>query len=196
MYWDFDSIEPARRYKLLVGLVVPRPIALVTSISETGVVNAAPYSFFNVLGDDPPIVIVSVDVRGDGSPKDTARNILARREFVVNLVDEAIAAPMHRCAEPFPPEVSEPEVVGLSLAPSQRVAVPRLAEAPVALECTLHQTVPIDRRELIIGRVRWLHARDGIVDPETLRVIPTQYRPIGRFYGNRYCRTRDQFTVE
>jgi len=194
--WDFDSIEPAKRYKLLVGLVVPRPIALVTTVSESGVVNAAPYSFFNALGDDPPIVIVSVDVRDDGSPKDTARNILARGEFVVNLVDEAIAAQMHRCAEPLPPELSEPEVAGLTLAPSQRVAAPRLAEAPAALECTVHQTVAVDHRQLFIGRVRWLHARDGILDPETLRVIPEHYRPVGRFYGNRYCRTRDQFTVD
>jgi len=194
--WNFEELEVAQRYKLLVGLVVPRPIALVSSAGRDGVVNVAPFSFFNALGDDPPIVILSIENRDEGPPKDTARNILDTREFVVNLVDESIAAQMHACSEAFPPEVSELEQVGLTPAPSRRVAPPRVAESPASLECRLHTHLPIGVRHLLIGEVVWVHARDGIVDPQTLRIVPERYHPVGRFYANRYCRTRDQFTIE
>lgn len=196
MEWNFETLEVAKRYKLLVGLVVPRPIALVSSQGAGGVVNVAPFSFFNALGDDPPIVILSIENRDEGPPKDTARNILETREFVVNLVDEPIAAQMHACSEAFAPEVSELERVGFTAAPSHRVAPPRVAESPASLECRLHTHVPIGPRHLLIGEVLWLHVRDGIVDPQTLRIVPDRYHPVGRFYANRYCRTRDQFTIE
>src|SRR3990170_6579917 len=122
MEFDFGTLEVAQRYKLLVGLVVPRPIALVSSVGAAGVVNVAPFSFFNALGDDPPIVILSIEDRDEGPLKDTSRNILETREFVVNMVDEAIAAQMHACSEAFPPDVSELERVGFTPAPSRRVA--------------------------------------------------------------------------
>lgn len=196
MDWDFETLEVAKRYKLLVGLVVPRPIALVSTLGADGVVNVAPFSFFNVLGDDPPIVILSIENRDEGPPKDTARNILERREFVVNLVDEAIAAQMHACSEAFPPDVSELEIAGFTAAPSRRIAPPRVAESPASLECRLHTHIPIGPRHLLIGEVLWLHVREGIVDPQTLRVVRENYFPVGRFYANRYCRTRDQFSIE
>ena len=107
MDWNFATLETAKRYKLLAGLVIPRPIALISTQSAAGVVNAAPFSFFNVMADDPPIVIVSIENRVDGRMKDSGRNILESGEFVVNLVDEAIAERMHGCAADFPPEVSE-----------------------------------------------------------------------------------------
>jgi flavin reductase (DIM6/NTAB) family NADH-FMN oxidoreductase RutF len=176
--------------------VVPRPIALVTSLSSGGVVNAAPFSFFNVLADEPPIVVVSIEDREGGPMKDTARNIIERREFVVNLVDEGIAVQMHGCSNDMPPEVSELAAVGLTAAPSTRVSAPRILEAPVALECTLHSDVSIGKRRILIGQVRHLHVRDGLVDPQTLRVDMNLYKPVGRLFGNRYCRTDQQFTLQ
>ena len=194
MDFDFGTLEVAKRYKLLAGLVVPRPIALVSTLAN-GVVNVAPFSFFNALGDDPPICIISVENRDEGPLKDTARNILDTREYVVNLVDEPMAAPTHECSVAFPPETSELEQVGFTAAPSRRVGPPRVAESPVSLECRLFQHIPIGFRHLLIGEILWLHVRDGILDPATLRVIPDHYLPVGRFFGNRYCRTRDQFEI-
>lgn len=196
MEFDFGKLAARERYKLLVGLVVPRPIAFITTVGGNGVVNAAPYSFFNVLGDDPPIVIVSIEDRGPGRPKDTARNILASGEFVVNMVDETIAASMHACSEDYPPEVSELDAVGLHAAASRSVAPPRIAEAPVAFECRLHKHVELPRRHLFIGEVLWLHARENIIDPKTLRVNFADYRPVGRLFANRYLHTGDHFTIK
>ena len=196
MDWNFDILERAKRYKLLVGLVVPRPIALVTTLGLSGVVNAAPFSFFNVLGDEPPIVIISIEDRDSGAMKDSARNITDSGEFVVNLVDETIAREMHECSVDFPPDASELDAVGFTRAASVRVRPPRIAEAPVALECTLHSRIDIDARHLLIGQVRHMHVRDGIVDAATFRVRMDNYHPVGRLFANRYARTRDQFSLE
>jgi len=201
--WNFETLPAPKRYKLLTGLVVPRPIALVTTISAAGVVNAAPFSFFNVLGEDPPILVISVGHRGKGGEggehgelKDTARNIVASGEFVVHLVDEAIAEQMHGCSLVLPPEASEVDRVGFTTTASRMVTPPRIAEAPVALECRLHSRVPVGNHDLFIGRILWMHAREGLVDPETLRTRMENYRVIGRLHGNRYIRTQDRYTVE
>ena len=196
MDWNFAELTRAQRYKLLVGLVVPRPIALVSTISRAGVVNAAPFSFFNVLGDEPPIVIISAEDRADGTMKDSTRNIADAGEFVVNLVDEDIAKRMHDCSVDYPPDVSEVALVGFTSAPSVQVKAPRLAEAPAALECTLHSRIDIDTRHLLIGLVRHMHVRDGLVDAQTLRIDMDAYRPVGRLFANRYARTRDQFALD
>lgn len=196
MDFDFDTLERPQRYKLLTSLVVPRPIALVTSLSASGVVNAAPFSFFNVLADEPPIVILSIEDRPTGPMKDTARNILERKEFVVNLVDEGIAAQMHGCSNDLPPETSELAEVGLTPVASIGIAPPRILEAPAAMECTLHSEISIDKRRILIGRVRHLHVRDGLVDPQTLRIDMSRYQPVGRLFANRYCRTVEQFALE
>jgi flavin reductase (DIM6/NTAB) family NADH-FMN oxidoreductase RutF len=194
--WDFSMLDRASRYKLLVGLVVPRPIALVTTVSAAGVVNAAPFSFFNLLADEPPIVILSIEDRDDGRVKDSARNIGDNGEFVVNLVDEAIAQRMHACSVDYPPEVSELDQVGFTRVASVQVGAPRLAEAPAALECRLHSRIDIEARHLLIGQVCHLHVRDGMVDAATLRVQMENYHPVGRLFANRYTRTRDQFALE
>lgn len=197
MDFDFAKLTPALSYKLISSLVVPRPIALISTLGANGIVNAAPYSFFNLMGDDPPILIVSIEHRADGTMKDSSRNMTETGEFVVNLVDEPFADRMHACSTAYPPEVSEPEVLGLALAPSSTIKPPRLADAPVALECTLHQTIKIgERRLLLIGQIRWLHVRDGILDPQTLRVDMSNYFPVGRMFADRYIRTRDQFTID
>jgi flavin reductase (DIM6/NTAB) family NADH-FMN oxidoreductase RutF len=177
MNFDLMALDAGLRYKLLSSLVLPRPIALLSTVGPTGVVNAAPYSFFNLMGDDPPILIVSLERRADGTLKDSTRNILDTGEFVVNLVDEALADRMHAC--------------------STAVKPPRLADAPVALECTLYQQIEIGARRLLaIGQIHWLHVRDGVIDPDTLRVNMANYFPIGRMFADRYVTTRDQFTVD
>jgi flavin reductase (DIM6/NTAB) family NADH-FMN oxidoreductase RutF len=196
MNLDFAELAPRDRYKLLTALVVPRPIALVTSVSLEGVVNAAPYSFFNVFSQNPALVVLGIETRAPRAQKDTARNIAETRDFVVNLVDEAIAESMNICAVDFPPEESEIEAAGFSTAPSATVSAPRIAEAPAALECRLFVTLnPGHGRELIIGEVMGVHTRDGLVDPQTLRLDWQKYNPVGRLYANLYCRTHDVFEV-
>jgi flavin reductase (DIM6/NTAB) family NADH-FMN oxidoreductase RutF len=194
MDFDLGELPSNLCYKLLVALVVPRPIALVSTLGTGGVVNAAPFSFFNLMGDDPPVVILSIENRSDGAAKDTARNIVETQEFVVNLVDEDTAERMHACSQDFPSQVSEPEQVGLAMAASSRVRPPRIADSPASLECRLiHQLRLNERRLLVLGQVVWVHCRDGIVDPQTLRVNADRYFPVGRLFADRYVTTRDQF---
>lgn len=190
------ELEPAQRYKLLSSLVVPRPISFVTTLNEAGIVNAAPYSFFNVFSEDPPLVVIGIGRRADGSLKDTAVNIEANGELVVNLVDEATAAAMNVAATDFPPDQSEIDPAGLELVPSSLVRPPRIAQAPAALECKNHTTliVATDRR-LVIGEVLSVHTRGGLVDPTTLRLDFAAYQPVGRLFANLYCRTRDTFEL-
>lgn len=193
---DFSALTEYQRYKLMASLIVPRPIALVTTLGETGVVNAAPFSMFNMLGEEPPIVMISVNRLQDGQLKDTAANIQRSREFVVHLCDEDLAEQMHRCGERLPPEVSELAAVGLSTAPSCAIAPPRIAEAPVAFECTLWETLATDSRQIFIGQVRWMHARDELIDTQAWRVRLQNYFPVGRFGASFYVKTRERYALQ
>src|ERR1700722_17282963 len=139
MQFDFRTMAPTDRYKLLIGSVVPRPIALVTTIDKAGIANAAPFSFFNVMGNDPPAIVLGIDRRPTGAPKDTVRNIRDTGEFVVNLVDEAIAEAMNVCAIDFPEGVDELVEAGLTAAHSPTGAPPGIAEAPGAFERALRE---------------------------------------------------------
>ncbi|MBV8850022.1 MAG: flavin reductase family protein [Methylobacteriaceae bacterium] len=196
MTFDFETLPQPLRYKLLVGLVVPRPIALVTSIGPGGIVNAAPFSFFNVFSEEPPLVVLGLQSRPDGTIKDTPTNIREAGAFVVNLVDEALAEQMNLCAVDFPPDESEIEAAGLDLLPGTAIPVPRIATAPVALECRHYMTLEVSReRRLCIGQVVSLHVRDGIVDPSNLRVDIDAYRPVARLYGNYYARLGEVFQL-
>jgi flavin reductase (DIM6/NTAB) family NADH-FMN oxidoreductase RutF len=192
---DFTTLGAYQRYKLMASLIVPRPIALITTVSADGVVNAAPFSMFNMIGEDPPIVMVSINRLHDGRLKDTAANILANGEFVVHLADEAIAEQMHACAEPYPPEVSELDIVGFTAVPSRTVKPPRIAEAPVAFECVRHELLETPSRYVFIGRVQSLYVREGLVDTERWRVRLQDFFPVGRFGASFYVRTRDRFSV-
>lgn len=193
---DFSAITEYQRYKLMASLIVPRPIALVTTLGPDGTANAAPFSMFNMLGEEPPIVMISVNRLGDGALKDTAANIVRTGEFVVHLSDEPMAEKMHCCAERLPPDVSEVAHVGLTAAPCTDVAPPRIAEAPVAFECKLWETLETDSRQIFIGRVLRLHARDGLIDTERWRVRLQDYFPVGRFGASFYVTTRDRFSLE
>lgn len=195
MHFDFSALSARDRYKLLGGLVVPRPIALVTSRSRDGQDNAAPFSFFNVLAEEPPIVVLGLGVSGSGGAKDTTNNIRDTGEFVVNLVDEAIAEAMNLCAIDFPPEVSEIHIADFELLPCERVQAARIAASPVHLECRRLITLqPGRERYIVLGEVLWLHVKDGIVDPDSLRVADS-YQPIGRLFGSGYARTHDRFEL-
>jgi len=193
---DFDLLTPYQRYKLMTGLIVPRPIALVTTINAQGVVNAAPFSLFNMIGEEPPLVLISLNRSAAGSLKDTAVNILANEQFVVHIADEAMAQAMHDCGTALPPDQSEIDLVGLSTTPSSAVAPPRIVEAPVAFECQLAEKMETESRHIFIGRVLRLHARDGLLDIEKHHVRLDDYFPVARFGSDLYVRTRDRFKME
>jgi len=191
----FDEIAADRRYKMLCSLVIPRPIALVTSISEDGLVNAAPYSFFNVFGDTPPIIALGLHRRPEQALKDTTANIHATSEFVVNLVDEALAEAMNITAIDFPPQDSEIAAANLALAPSTDVKVPRIASAPAALECRwLHSVNFSAERELLLAEVVRAWTRDGVMD-DKFNVNFAAYQPVGRLYYNLYTRKPEVFEM-
>src|ERR1700738_3282447 len=193
---SFRELDSYDRYKLLCGVVVPRPIALVTTLDENGVVNAAPFSFFNVFSEDPPLVVLGLQHRADLSPKDTTRNIQRNGQFVVHMVDEALAAAMNDCAVDFPSGKSEVEATGLATLPSIDIAVPRLAAAPFALECRQHVALAFGPgRELLVGEVLRLHAREGLIDEAMMDAHLDFYRPIGRLFGNLYATQRDIFAL-
>lgn len=186
-----------RAYPLLASLVTPRPIAWVTTVDTDGVVNAAPFSFFNVLGANPPIVGFCPGNRESGVPKDTALNIRTNHEFVVNLVDDATAEAMNKTAATLPHGVSELTEAGLSTAPSSVVRPPRIAESPASLECVEWGTLQIGDNRLIIGLVKRLHVRDELLDRETLRIRTELFHPIGRMASPHwYCRTGERFEMK
>ena len=195
MQLDFSTLTEYQRYKLMASLIVPRPIALVTTVNDAGVVNAAPFSMFNMLGEEPPIVMISLNKHKDGKLKDTAANILASGEFVVHLADEAIADQMHRCGESLPPEMSEVEKVGFTTRASNAVKPPRIAEAPVAFECRLWEKLETESRHIFIGKVLWLHARDELIDLEKHRVRLQHYFPVARFGASFYINTRERYAL-
>src|SRR3984885_9090015 len=152
MEYAANDLTPHERYKLLAGFVRPRPIAWVTSVGPTGVVNAAPFSFFNVFCEDPPLCMFAVNRRPDGGTKDTLANIQRTGEFVVNIADEPLAQAMHESSGDFPPDIGEPNYLGLKLAPSSKVAVPRLADTPWAMECKTWKEIDVNGdRQLIMG---------------------------------------------
>jgi flavin reductase (DIM6/NTAB) family NADH-FMN oxidoreductase RutF len=197
MELDLAGEHLERAYPVLASLVTPRPIALVTTVGPDGVINAAPFSFFNLLGAEPPIVGFAPSDRDDGTPKDTARNIRLNHEFVVNLVDEALAKAMNQCAASLPYGESELARAGLTTAPSSVVKPPRIAEAPASLECTEWGTLQIGANRVIIGYVKRLHVRDELLDPATLRVRSDRFKVIGRMAAPHwYCRTTDRFEMK
>lgn len=197
----FADLSPYERYKLLCAAICPRPIALVTSVSAEGVVNAAPFSFFNVFSEDPALIVLGLQHRpapsgGTFIPKDTTRNITASGVFVVNMVDEALAEAMNITAIDFPPDHSEIDAAGLALIPGVTIPVPHIAEAPVAFECRKSVALSFGpHRELVIGEVLRIHARAGLVDTATLRFDSDAYKPVGRMFGNSYTRQSDRFDL-
>jgi flavin reductase (DIM6/NTAB) family NADH-FMN oxidoreductase RutF len=196
MTFDLENSASEVAYKLLTGLCAPRPIALITSMSRSGSLNAAPFSAYNYLCTDPPIVAVGVNNRATPEliPKDTARNIRATGEFVVNIVTEDIAEQMNLCAAECPEEINELEIASFTAVPSVRIKVPRIGEAHAALECREHATIEIGRSRVILGRVVSIYVEDRYVDPKGPYINAHELHSIGRMNGRgNYVRTRDAF---
>ena len=180
-------------YKLLTNLVVPRPIAWVTSRNPQGVVNLAPFSFFNAVGSDPLYLLISVGRNDDGSMKDTANNISASGEFVVNMVTEDVLAAMNISAADFPPDESELTAAGLNMAESSRVTVPRVAQSQASMECKLHSQQALGAYTIFIGEVVMFHVADHLMGE---RMHVNGFAPIGRLGSpSFYCRTTDRFNL-
>jgi flavin reductase (DIM6/NTAB) family NADH-FMN oxidoreductase RutF len=197
MELDLEKEFADRAYQLLVSLVTPRPIALVTTISADGKVNAAPFSFFNVMGANPPICAFAPSDRENGVPKDTALNVRATHEFVVNLVDEKIAEAMNQCAASLPFGENELVRAGLTAAPCSVVKPPRIAEAPASLECVEWGTLQIGGNRMVIGVIKRIHLRDELFDAEKKRINADKLFLIGRMASPHwYCTTRDRFEMK
>jgi flavin reductase (DIM6/NTAB) family NADH-FMN oxidoreductase RutF len=196
-HFDFAVLSPRDRYKLLIGTVIPRPIAFVTTVDETGRVNAAPYSFFNCLSADPAIVALGVENHADMRFKDTAYNVRVTEQFTVNIVDAALVDAMNICAIAFPSDVDELAMAGLTAVPGTHVRCPRIAEAPAALECRRHTTLEVGRsREIILGEVLGVFIRGDAVDPASKHIDQGVMDAVGRLGGHGYTRTRDQFDLK
>jgi flavin reductase (DIM6/NTAB) family NADH-FMN oxidoreductase RutF len=190
---DLTRLAPMARYKLLTAVIIPRPVAWVTTLDRSGRVNAAPFSFFNLFGQDPALIILGLEHQRDGSgPKDTARNIAETGEFVVNIATPDLVEAMVGTAASYPADISEPEVLGLDLTPSKLVAPPRLSAAPAAIECRLRDTLRYSHeRDIVVGEAVALAARDGLVDTERMHVNWDGDFPIARLFADRYARLEE-----
>ena len=193
---ELAQLPALERYKLLIGLVIPRPIAWVSTFSANGVANCAPFSFFNVISEEPPLCIISFNWRSDGEVKHTLKNIRRTGEFVVNLADEGTANAMHLSGTEIPETESEFARFGLTPLPAKLVKHPRIGEAAASFECRLERCIEFGpEREMVVGEILLIHARDGIIDPLTKRISEDLYRPVGRLFATRYCTTRERFDL-
>ena len=184
---DAQSLSPQETYKLITGVVVPRPIAWVTTLGPGGHVNLAPFSAFTFVSNKPPMVGINVG-RKAGVRKDTANNIHAHGEFVVNIADETMIEHVHLSAIEHAPEVSEVAELGLGVAPSTKIRTPRLADAPISLECRFHRAIEFGDTgsEFIVGEILVWHIRDGLYRDGKIDTL--KLRPIARIAGPRYAK--------
>jgi len=186
MDFDASDLTLQQAYKLMTGVVVPRPIAWVSTLNAEGKINLAPFSAFTFVSHDPPMIAISVGMR-NGDLKDTARNILARKEFVVNVANHALLGAVHHSSFEYPPDVSEVDALGLAVHPSHHIQTPRIAQAPAALECRLHQCLELGREpsRLIVGEVLRFHVRDGLAIDN--KITAADLDPISRLGGPNYA---------
>lgn len=184
-------------YKLLIGSIVPRPIAFISTISTKGILNLAPFSFFNGVCSNPPIVAFSTVIRSDGTEKDTFQNIVATEEFVVNIVSEELAVQMNACSAEFPFDVDEFKVSGLTPITSDLISPSRVKESPISMECRLVRIVTFGEGpgsgRTIFGEVLRFHIADELFD--NFRIDPDKLKPIGRMGGLTYVRATDRFDL-
>lgn len=196
MEFDFTQVAAGDRYKLLSASITPRPIAWVTSRSAAGVANAAPFSFFNMVSADPPLLAIGFLRQPDGRHKDTPANILETKEFVVNLVSEADAEAMNFTCIDAPPDFDEAAHAGLSLAPSSVVAPDRIASAPVSMECRLYQAIEAGQSTIVLGEVVRFHIHDAFIDAERLHVDTMAMGLVARMHGaGWYSRSDTSFQL-
>lgn len=197
---DPKAISERDNYKLLIGSVIPRPIAFVTSLSEENVVNAAPFSFFNIVSSNPPMLSVSIQ-RKNGEMKDTARNIKATKQFVIHIVDNSTVEEINKTAANLQADESEIDLTSLTLVPSSEINVPAVKESKIRFECELVQAIELDDSEqkqvgcdLIIGRIVTYHFDESVY--EDGKINPHSLNAISRLAGNDYAKIGDIFTIE
>lgn len=204
MTMSMRTIDPLTQterenYKLLTGSIIPRPVAFVTTLSEEGTINGAPFSYFNIVTADPPMISISVQ-RKNGLPKDTARNAMYQKEFVVHITDEENVEKINQTAESLPPSESEIEKAGLTVAPSEVIRVPGVREAKFRMECVLEAAYPLGGTEsapscdLIIGRVVRFHVAESIIDHG--RIDADELQPVSRLAGSHYSKLGQLFSLE
>ncbi|MFX3636522.1 MAG: flavin reductase family protein [Candidatus Pristimantibacillus sp.] len=197
---DPTSISERDNYKLLIGSIIPRPIAFVTTLSSSGVVNAAPYSYFNIITANPPMVSIAVQ-RRNGAMKDTSRNALERGEFVVHISDASYIEQINQTAASLPAEESEIALAGLTVIASESIAVPGVAEAKIRMECVLEQAIPLGGKattpacDLLIGRVVRFHIDEAIYD-EHGHIDAELLQPLSRLAGTSYAKLGEQFSID
>lgn len=197
MLFDIDAMAAKPRYNLLSSLIVPRPIAWVTTVDAAGRVNAAPFSFFNLMSGTPPVVVLGIGNR-DGAPKDTARNIVDTGEFVINLVTAELLDAMNITAIDFDAGVDEIGEAGLETVASYAVAPPRIAGSPVALECNFTQSVALGQgRNMVVGAVSCAHVRDDIViDVDRGHIDAARLGVVARMHGGGWYTTVSPFRLD
>jgi flavin reductase (DIM6/NTAB) family NADH-FMN oxidoreductase RutF len=198
LHFDLDGSSAADIYKLMIGMVVPRPIAFVSSLDEQGVRNLAPFSYFMACSADPPVVcFVSSFRKGEAPTKDTLRNVVATKEFVVNIVSEEFADKMNLTSAEVPPEIDEFDISGLTPVASELVKPPRVGESHAQMECRLRQLLPIGEAPgggtIVFGDVLRFHVDEAVVNG--YKIDPDKLRAIGRMGGPTYVRTRDRFDM-
>lgn len=186
MHFPASDLNPEQTYRLMSGIIVPRPIAWISSVNAHGVVNLAPFSCYTFVSNQPPMIGVNIG-RKAGQRKDTGRNIMESGHFVVNIADETLLDPLHESAQEHPPEVSEADLLGLPVIPGVVVATPRLSAAPISLECRLHSVTPFGNTgaEFFVGEVVMFHIREGLMQDGKIDT-PT-LRPICRIGGPNYA---------
>ncbi|WP_181704820.1 flavin reductase family protein [Chthonobacter rhizosphaerae] len=194
--FDFTALSGRDKYKLMIGAIVPRPIALVTTVDPEGRINAAPFSFFNCLSSDPPILALGIENRPDMSLKHTARNIRLTEVFTVNIVSVAIAEAMHVCAADFPDGANELALARLTARPGKAVPSPWIAESPASFECRRTMTLELGKsRQIILGEILHAHFHADAVDTERLAVNPAVLDAIARLGGDTCCTIRDRWDM-
>ncbi len=197
MDYDFATLPGPDRYRLMSSSITPRPIAWVTTRSADGVNNAAPFSFFNMMSAEPPLIVLGTMRRPDGTHKDSAANILETGEFVVNLVRHADAPAMNFTSIDAPPGFDEAAHAGIELAPSTGVRPDRIASAPVAMECRLYQVIEAGRSTIILGEVLYFHIQDAFINAERLHVDTPGLDLVARMHGaGWYTRPTDLFQLK
>ncbi len=194
---DPKSMTERDNYKFLIGSIIPRPIAFVTSKTNSGVINGAPFSYFNIVSSNPPMISISIQ-RSAGNQKDTARNILEQKEFVVHIVDEDNVEKINQTAASLPSDKSEIELAKLSLVDSEKVSVPGIREAKVRFECVLERAIPLPNddnpgSDLIIGRIVQYHIDEDIYDDG--KIDPRGLRAVSRLAGANYAKIGDMFEL-
>lgn len=199
MQFDPQKIEQSAIYKLLTGAIIPRPIGWISTVSEDGIYNLAPFSFFNAVGDDPPHVMFST-VRGNDTNKDTLNNVLATKQFVVNMVTEALVEQMNLTAQPIPSNESEFELTNLTPIPSLKIKAPRVKESPITMECELVHHYSLENHKfggatIIIGKVVMFHV-DETVLLDNYKINLETYKPVARLAGSNYSKLGEIFSVK